>query len=81
MESTEGEGRGKKGEDAKEGRQSEARGENSAKQEYLLMEEEQEANLYIAQKSLKLTCLGVHSNSLCDLHNYFWMRNVQVYLL
>lgn len=51
MESTGGEGREKKGEDAKEGRQSEARGENSAKQEYLLMEEEQEANLYIAQKS------------------------------
>lgn len=35
----------------KRGRQSEARGENSAKQEYLLMEEEQEANLYIAQNS------------------------------
>lgn len=55
--------------EAKECSQSEARGENRAKQEYLLMKDEK-AKLYIAIG--ELTCLRVHSNSLCDLHDYFY---------
>lgn len=70
-----GDGTGKKEqEDAKwEQREWCQRGEVSAKQEYLLMEEEQKANLYIAGQSQANLPQGSFKFS---LWSYFCMRNV-----
>lgn len=61
-----------------ESRESDARGGIGAKQEYLLMEEEQKANLYIAGQSQANLPRGSFKFSLWSC---FCMRNVQVYLL